>query len=672
MANKLTSKKLQELIMEVLSESSSPSHPKDIRKALAAYDDFIAKGLTPKKARLETLKKLRPDYGNSMKATNKIIDDALASRDSGGKSDPDKEKIKPDPKPDKDKEEAERKEKEKKEREAKEEAERFEKEKKEREAKEEAERLEKEKEEAERKEKERIEKEEDTSWMADPLADVTLAALKATKPAYEGERQEILNFVKQVFKDGLTSKELTTLARLSEDEKALELDDIESLFGHDLQVKNDGTLNSTNKKKYELAQKVVNLLDDYASKVITNKTSFSSVERARDIARKALSAKKLFVNLLAKRRKLNVDQSGIELPFTAPASSDVSVTSGVDKTKIDPATIEVFADFFTETTLEGRIRELKEFSDAVVSKTLDDYPAGKVINGAALLNMLSRASRTQDGSAAGFSMEAFFAMLISGEKIGQSQGAGDFVGTDGKNYSSKYGQGRYPTTQAISNFTKEGETVTYVVGGKVVEVGADTAQRKFGTKISGGIPTQKYLAVEIGLYDLYIETPGQSLKVRKHGTTTELDAGQGETLAPHTDSDFYFGTVSAILSNLPTEDKFLIRFCDSESQSFKEAFSEALQASTQDTVRQVMKIYNRLKLIRESGTDLVKDNSVASAFSMADNYKTLKTEIQQLFNSINGDMTSKVDLAENKKNKTKSIKDLDKLIERVILEHINK
>lgn len=508
-------------------------------------------------------------------------------------------------------------------------------------------------------------KEEDTSWMADPLADVTLTALKATKPAYEGERQEILNFVKQVFKDGLTDTELSALAQLSEDKNALELDDIEALFGHDLTVKNDGTLTDAEEEKYKLAQKVVKLLDDYASKVITNKASFPSVERAREIARKALSAKKLFVNLLAKRRKLNVDQSGIELPFQAPTSTDVSVYPGEEKTKIDPTTVEIFSEFFTQTTLEGRIEELKEFSQAVVNKRLNNYPPGQVINGAALLSMLSTATRTADGSAAGFTMEAFFAMMLGGEKTGQAQGAGDFQGPDGKSYSSKYSKGPSGTSQAASGFKTKNEVITYVIGGKRIDLSGSTSTAKYGTGAKRA--TQTFIGVEIGIFDVKTTIAREQIKVYQHGTAKALKYNGETNKIDKNDGKFDFGDTQTQLDNIPSKNKYIIAFVDSKEKSFKEAFSEALEASTQNTVKQVMKIYNRLKLIRESGTDLIKDNSVASAFSMADNYKTLKTEIEQLFDSVDVGMVSKVDLAENKKNQTKSLKDLDKLIERVIL-----
>ena len=84
-------------------------------------------------------------------------------------------------------------------------------------------------------------------------------------------------------------------------------------------------------------------------------------------------------------------------------------------------------------------------------------------------------------------------------------------------------------------------------------------------------------------------------------------------------------------------------------------------------------IDKKLNIISDSTLDFATDKTLNSAYSMSDNYNTMKDDMKNLFDEVSGEKTqvaSKVGLSE--KNETKSLKDLDKLIERVILESMNK
>ena len=97
-----------------------------------------------------------------------------------------------------------------------------------------------------------------------------------------------------------------------------------------------------------------------------------------------------------------------------------------------------------------------------------------------------------------------------------------------------------------------------------------------------------------------------------------------------------------------------------------------MKKTKDDAIKLMSSINKKLNIISDSTLDFATDKTLNSAYSMSDNYSTMKDDMKNLFDKVlpSEGVASKVGLSE--KNQTKSLKDLDKLIERVILDKMNK
>lgn len=520
-------------------------------------------------------------------------------------------------------------------------------------------------------------------WKQDTFADTDASFIKDPSKSYgDAERQKILTALRAAF-GNLTSNEITKLAKLSENilkeaPNKLEFEDLVALYDQEPQFDNDGKIKTTSKNNLTLAKKVEKAIDAYIAKQIQDKLHGP---KTMDYARKLYKSKEKYLNLLAKSQKLTPSTvDDVDFPFSLPPASainkvnyDPSATTKGDiarsakKTKIDPLIVKVFSDFFTANSLAGRIKQLKDFQVKLFAGGADvnNMSREELINGAAILNMISDMTRQSDGSVGGYAAEAMLALLVAGEKTGASNGAGDFVGSDGTQYSSKFGSVNYTNKQAAKHFKTPNEEIIYVTTMKSIGQGPSGDLEGYETKT----PVQNYIVLSIGLYKVTTVTPKQSFKVT---TLAGTDIGGG-TKTKTSDNEFVFGKASDIHSNLNEgTDKFTIQLVDSKDRAFKELFNERLNSSTQAAVKKLMEIYGSLRQIKESGTELTKSEghaNYAHAMNMADFNVQLKQQTKELFNILDasGKLSTDIGLSENKKIQTKSLKDLDKLIERVIL-----
>ena len=279
---------------------------------------------------------------------------------------------------------------------------------------------------------------------------------------------------------GITKDELSYVAglfegqRLNENTTELEIQDIEKLF-------DIGEVDPTKlHKKYktgkdedifDIGKKVDGMLGQYISQAL-------KLKLPREKVRAFAKAKKEFPKMLARNQGYNpeTDFSGIK-SYEIPRSAQIDVPSTGKRAKIDPRLIQTFERFFGGTTgFPARIKKLSDFSRKFVNK--QDIDLAEFTNGAPILKLMSNITRQFNSTSGGTEIEATLALIASGGKIGGSNGAGDFVDANGKEYSSKWLQASSVVEQssfksAIAVNPGKEYSITYVIGVKKTQSGEE-------------------------------------------------------------------------------------------------------------------------------------------------------------------------------------------------------
>ena len=517
---------------------------------------------------------------------------------------------------------------------------------------------------------------EPEEWKDDPLAAVDQELVKkdTTKEYDDEERQKVLDAVRQAFGE-FEADEIETLASLSEstelneETSALELADLTALFDKDLTFDRSGDLDNESDKTIALARKTETAID----KLIGAKVAAGD----KDGARKLLKSKKKFIQLIAKSKKLRVDPDLAELPIGMPQQAVVAspASSDIERTYIDPQVVRVFDNFFKGANVGDRLKELSDFqNDFFDDKKVKDIPTDKFINGGALLNMLSQLTRETDGSAAGFSMEAFLALMVGGAKTGQSNGAGDFVDGSGNEFSAKYGISKYEAKQAASNFSNKDDVVTYVVGMKTYGPAGQTTKGapKKGAGGTGYVgydvnktEVQRYTYIVFGTFKVKVTKAKEEVSVEpelKSSKEGKITATGGTSTA-----SFNFGTVSDILGKLTKDKRYVVRIGDPSdvSKEFRQIYTERVNQSSNQALQKVLDVYKRLKKIQGASTEFTKagpEQSMSYAFEIAENYNSLDEDLKGLIG--NPTKAAQAGLTENK------FEQLDLMIENMVKQFI--
>ena len=550
------------------------------------------------------------------------------------------------------------------------------------------------------------------SWKLDPLGNVEVGLYKDKSKSYDDdERQSVLVALRTAFNGVLDDTEVTKLANLTEHNKItekkgeLEYDDILAALDDDnIQFDDKGKMTSGSKDALSFAKKVEKAIDRYIANYIKNVNQPDKKAKIQQL----LQSKEEYMRLVAKARKLRLsdkDTSGI-LPVQRAMMTQVSKVRGdgsyigpdVSKAAINPSTIKVFENFFSDApTVKDKIQKIQNLSKKIadLSKssgtnlTLDEG-----INGAAIINMLSQSTRMTDASGAGYEAESFLAMLVAGVKVGASNGAGDFEGPNGKQYSAKWLIPTSGISQAGSGFKTKGEVVTYVCAMKVGGTIGDAPDPEddsgdLEVPLRGQMP-QSVGSIKIGLFDVVTKDPGRSFYTVKHNRGFDVDnpdfnltyaGGSNQERNNETNlkgasgtklTFVLFSSAKQFFAMADPSDVYTVNFVESSSEEFEDVYARSVKNSTNAALKQVVAIYNKLKIIQEESLDFANDQSMAAAYNMVDAYGETKTHMKDLFNSFDDDNAAALGLSEQtenklEENKTNQEKLLDKLIQEVIL-----
>lgn len=347
-----------------------------------------------------------------------------------------------------------------------------------------------------------------------------------------------------------------------------------------------------------------------------------------------------------------------ETPLTRPNVQSQAAVTGKFAGEIISSFDRVFDLGIAANTLTSRVNRIGEISKAMMSNDpnavknisfLKDL-SGNELKRATLtcvmvLDYVAAITKYFDNGSGAYLFEAFCALITGGRVIGKGMEAGDFkiqTQSGGEVFgSSKYYQAGSTMSQALAGFPI-GENVTYIVAQK-----ADTSD-----------PDD---LVNIGIHIGEVKIEDGAVTSYKGNLEFYIDKGELKIKA--------FGNPTAV-----------VKLAKDKNTSFRESLQNTMDATGGD-LQEAFNMFKEFLQLTAKTDELTKKyiddgetttgNDALSALEEADLKQT------QLLNAIRGSGQAEVDKIGSDKrelgeNKTKSKKELDKLIERVILDKMNK
>lgn len=398
------------------------------------------------------------------------------------------------------------------------------------------------------------------------------------------------------------------------------------------------------------------------------------------------------------------DQSQTVFPF------DLSNASMQDSTpRLSPSLKNLFDVLaLHEDTFQGRIKKISEFSQNLASASDNDDDAVKKLRTmgplrftqyALVLDYLASIAKQVDAGSGAYMFETFLAALAGGYVTGKEttvsgqMGGADFTfGKDGVRGSSKYLKPGSDASQAASGFEKE-EYVHYVIARKILET--KTGSRKTDDVSSTDVDQVIGFQINYPILQVvepksvfqFIElkngkpTPYKTIDLFRAAKTGDITKAKGGAVdrikIPTTinslgvlqiatiNGERYRDLLSDAIEYIGGDIKqVFVQFqtaFDKVNSAKESVGSYSISGKQQDgnkAIQDLLAYKDALKLVFEKLKD-VGFSKASAANKQATGYEAPDEE------EINK-------LSENKKNQTKSLKDLDKLIERVIIESMNK
>jgi hypothetical protein len=327
--------------------------------------------------------------------------------------------------------------------------------------------------------------------------------------------------------------------------------------------------------------------------------------------------------------------------------------------------------FFDGTaTFEDRVQKISKFSETVFKKEKIDNPkVTEVLAASLFLDYLTTVVREIDAGAGAYQFEALLAAMAGGAVTGKDEGAAgtgqmgavDFIMNDGSFGSSKYYSkaGSGDISQAYTGFSnKVGKTTLYIIAHKK---GTDNTQVS-----SGEADPTKIIQLNIYLVSVMPLIPNPTKP--KHFKVW-VNGGSAKT---GTDTS---GKLN-ISPSLKTATPIVIKVAGGGGDTLR----ASLKASTQESDQKIKDAYSHFQEVfkemynanqkaqRYASTgDTAVGNAALTSLSTADD------KFIDLAATLSGKEKADIETSRTiTENKTKSLKDLDKLIEHVILNKINK
>jgi len=303
----------------------------------------------------------------------------------------------------------------------------------------------------------------------------------------------------------------------------------------------------------------------------------------------------------------------------------------------------------------------------------------------------------------GYDFEAFLAMIAGGGVSGGENKAGDFVTSDGTLGSAKYVE-KFSVDQALSGF-EVGQEMVYVVARKR---GDEKTPNSFAFTKKGNISQAEKHKFKTGVDaaptsggtadpDKLIYVNMHVLKIKV--TKIESDKAFYDVLDYTTDkliekgSAAASGTRAVLTNSKPAQaasfvGQLKLRHSVGTQKTLTQFLDDNLAQSAEGNEEKQKQAFNLLKnyftnlfkidnMTRDYIATDADDKQVSKGNNILAAYDAVDQQMVDLLNIIRGDTATKATTKTGtrdklEENKNKSLKDLDKLIEHVILNKINK
>jgi hypothetical protein len=350
---------------------------------------------------------------------------------------------------------------------------------------------------------------------------------------------------------------------------------------------------------------------------------------------------------------------------------------------LSPALKNVF-DFLgmQSDTLFGRLKKLSEFSnnliDAYKNKdsaltALNEMGTLKFIQFTMAIDYLSTIAKNVDAGAGAYLFETFLAALAGGTVTGKettakgTMGGADFTlaGRTNARGSSKYLKDTTKPKQAVSGFEKA-ETVHYVIAEKTLDTPSN--------KKESSLDIDQVIGFRIYYPVLHVIVPQRVFRFIDH---------TGKQIDPKTEGEFMFqseGSISIPKMNFVGELKLVSAY----GEKFRKVLNKVVD-KTEDKIKNAFtkfqSSFDKVSKAKESVASYSvsgKQNDGDAAINDLISYKQELAALFRQLKDLGGEKDTGYQEPEQatvdklKENKTKSLKELDKLIEHVILNKINK
>ena len=488
----------------------------------------------------------------------------------------------------------------------------------------------------------------------------------------------------------LNDEEFNDIKKINESQDSFELSDLEKYFS------------TLNKDKIKTRGKVKKIINRAINKILKYPTSFSLL---RDLLIKRLE--KIQTNLKnnsdAKVARdwsnpdFSVTQAKIDksLPDIGGAYAQSAETRG----EVNKELSMVFKNLLPtqNTSLRERLEILGEYSNNGTSEK-SDFISSKLA-GLTIMKVLNDSYRRAPAAEAGYQLENILALLMGGTRIGGTNTAVDVLVSDeigsptddalsAKSLSNnEITQSRNSLAQDLFNAdgTAAVQSITYIVVTKEGPEDADgersldadktqieqlqiyainVACPTFKGDASRRSPNIKNNMLTLDVADLqFTNLDGASIPIQAVAVDASNKSWPGGN-APSDAAD-YRKTVEIPLGNHLEDLKVTTIKIRTEQQ-----FAEDSESWVKDIDDSIQAMYSNLDKLSTHINEYMFDDNVQSAEKAVDNYVDLKANINKSFlakQEETGEQIRITKFSENKKTQTKSLKDLDKLIERVIL-----
>ena len=426
-----------------------------------------------------------------------------------------------------------------------------------------------------------------------------------------------------------------------------------------------------------------------------NKDDWFTAYKTRHPSTTYINAKEVYIAATDKLGEvLNAYDKHIELsrradPVTtisAPELSTRAAASGIFS-KEQEEIVKRFAPSAQQlgTTIEAlttRSKQLYRAADGnrTAINALNLLPPAEFLNILLLLDIFNKIAKDMDSGSGGYLFEYFLALLAGGQVVGQAtdtgkMGAVDFeyaVGGTTKLGSAKYYSSKGSITQAPGGFPI-GRTVEYFVGLKrqdltqVGETGGET----------GRADPNKIVAVDIFRFTILQRTKGSFF------------GGPGSAASTIPLLKRYKGDIS--LSELIVPNSFVgtLYLAATPLDNFKAMMDRSitkLENGLGKAYESLKKVFSTLSDAKSKATQYISTGNLTTGNTAFSQLQAADNEFAALVNLLttgpieDEDKTygtetglgGDIQTTQREITETKSVKDLDKLIEQVILEHINK